>query len=71
MAHLADALQCFISSVAADQRGEGFFVRVESVEFDKFPDIEPILAGFLRIAVAASRGMQLQRDQVLRLEFEA
>ena len=65
MAHLADALQRFVSSVTADQRSEGFFVRVESVEFDNFPDIEPILADFLRIAVAALRGMQLQRDHVL------
>ena len=65
MAHLADALQRFVSSVTADQKSEGFFVRVESVEFGKFPDIEPILADFLRIAVAALRGMQLQRDHVL------
>ena len=65
LAHLADALQRFVSSVTADERGEGFFARVESVEFDKFPDIEPILTGLLRITVAASRGMQLQRDHVL------
>jgi hypothetical protein len=35
------------------------------VEFDKFADVDPVLVGFVRIAVAASYGMQFQRNHTL------
>jgi hypothetical protein len=42
--------------LVGDPAGRVLQGAVEDREFDRFPDIEPVLTGFLRITVAASRG---------------